>query len=146
MSIRFRFVVGAIAAGLAVLGMPSTAFRDGADAQGADLQKIQHIVVIMQENRSFDHYFGTYPGAEGLPTKDGKFTICIPDPAKGSCAEPFRDTNDRNFGAGHGAAAATADIDGGKMDGFVKQAELEKDKACRDPNDPSCAFKDARLD
>ena len=28
---------------------------------------IKHIVVIMQENRSFDNYFGTYPGANGIP-------------------------------------------------------------------------------
>src|SRR6266487_4401631 len=27
---------------------------------------IKHIVVIMQENRSFDNYFGTYPGADGI--------------------------------------------------------------------------------
>src|SRR5436305_14585750 len=29
------------------------------------IHKIQHVVVIMQENRSFDSYFGTYPGADG---------------------------------------------------------------------------------
>jgi len=28
-----------------------------------DANPIKHIVVIMQENRSFDNYFGTYPGA-----------------------------------------------------------------------------------
>ena len=31
------------------------------------IHKIQHVVVIMQENRSFDSYFGTYPGADGIP-------------------------------------------------------------------------------
>jgi Phosphoesterase family len=31
------------------------------------IQKIQHVVVIMQENRSFDSYFGTHPGADGIP-------------------------------------------------------------------------------
>ena len=29
----------------------------------AGIHKIRHVVVIMQENRSFDTYFGTYPGA-----------------------------------------------------------------------------------
>jgi phospholipase C len=29
--------------------------------------KIQHIVFIVQENHSFDNYFGTYPGANGFP-------------------------------------------------------------------------------
>src|SRR5579859_2157990 len=28
------------------------------------IHKIRHVVVIMQENRSFDSYFGTYPGAD----------------------------------------------------------------------------------
>ncbi|HEV3197817.1 MAG TPA: alkaline phosphatase family protein [Bryobacteraceae bacterium] len=35
------------------------------------LEKIRHFVFIMQENRSFDHYFGTYPGAEGIPASKG---------------------------------------------------------------------------
>src|SRR5450432_2871141 len=29
-------------------------------------QKIKYVFVLFQENRSFDFYFGTYPGAEGL--------------------------------------------------------------------------------
>ena len=31
-----------------------------------DIHTIKHIVIIMQENRSFDSYFGTYPGADGM--------------------------------------------------------------------------------
>ena len=48
------------------------------------IHKIKHVVVIMQENRSFDSYFGTYPGANGIPTADGKFTVCNPDPKNGA--------------------------------------------------------------
>ena len=40
----------------------------------AGLSKIKHVIVIMQENRSFDHYFGTYPGADGIPMKNGRPT------------------------------------------------------------------------
>lgn len=29
--------------------------------------KIQHLIFIVQENHSFDNYFGTYPGANGIP-------------------------------------------------------------------------------
>ncbi len=29
-------------------------------------RKIKYVFVLFQENRSFDHYFGTYPGANGL--------------------------------------------------------------------------------
>jgi phospholipase C len=35
--------------------------------QGSGIHKIKHIIVIMQENRSFDSYFGTYPGVDGIP-------------------------------------------------------------------------------
>src|SRR3954471_18289860 len=40
---------------------PATAAAPGA--------KLDHLIFIVQENRSFDHYFGTYPGADGIPTK-----------------------------------------------------------------------------
>ena len=33
------------------------------DAQDA----IKHFVALMQENHSFDNYFGTFPGADGIP-------------------------------------------------------------------------------
>jgi len=33
--------------------------------------KIKQYFIIMQENRSLDEYFGTYPGAEGIPMQNG---------------------------------------------------------------------------
>ena len=30
-------------------------------------QPLQHLIFIVQENRSFDSYFGTFPGADGFP-------------------------------------------------------------------------------
>ena len=36
---------------------------------------------------------------------------------------PFHDPSDKNYGGPHGAGSAAADIDGGRMDGFVGQAE-----------------------
>jgi phospholipase C len=66
-------------AGLAVSGggmMAAVSGRAGAGAAlqkatstkaaGSDLGAIEHVVFLMQENRSFDHYFGTYPGARGF--------------------------------------------------------------------------------
>ena len=32
----------------------------------AGIHKIKHVIVIEQENRSFDNYFGTFPGADGI--------------------------------------------------------------------------------
>src|SRR5207253_3919825 len=80
------------------------------------IHKIKHVIVIMQENRSFDSYFGTYPGADGIPAN-----ACVPDPANGGCIRPYHDPNDLNRGAPHGASNAVADVDAGRMDGFVAQ-------------------------
>jgi len=33
----------------------------------AGIHTIKHVIIVMQENRSFDSYFGTYPGADGIP-------------------------------------------------------------------------------
>jgi len=33
---------------------------------GSDLGAIEHVVFLMQENRSFDHYYGTYRGVRGF--------------------------------------------------------------------------------
>ncbi len=101
------------------------------------IHKIKHVVVIMQENRSFDSYFGTFPGAEGIPMKNGVPTGCVPDPANGGCVKPYHDAADMNVGGPHGQTNATADIDGGKMDGFVGQAE-KAERNCP-ANDPACA-------
>jgi len=79
------------------------------------IQNIQHVIIIMQENRSFDSYFGTYPAADGIPNG-----IAIPDPATGKLVAPFHDTNDRNLGATHSNEDALTDIDHGAMDGFLQ--------------------------
>jgi phospholipase C len=97
------------------------------------IHKIRHVVVIMQENRSFDHYFGTYPGADGIPSG-----VCVPDPHNGGCVKPFHDPNDKNFGGPHGATNSVADINGGKMDGFVGQAEKGQGCATNNPNCSPC--------
>jgi phospholipase C len=100
-------------------------------------QKIKHIVIIMQENRSFDSYFGTFPGADGLPTQNGKFTVCLNDPATHQCVYPYHDAADLNRGGPHKHADAIQDIDNGKMDGFVKQSE-KGIFGCEVLNLPSC--------
>src|SRR5207247_4846634 len=88
------------------------------------IHKIRHVVVIMQENRSFDHYFGTYPGADGFPRNpDGSFAVCVPDPRAGHCQKPFHNSDDTNAGGPHYHESADADIDGGKMDGFIRTVE-----------------------
>ena len=112
---RVRAVaVGAIIVTLLACAMAAPA----AFASPEGIHKIQHVVVIMQENRSFDSYFGTFPGANGIPAE-----VCVPNPTEGGCVKPFHDGEDKNDGGPHGTSAAIADIDGGKMDGFIEQAQ-----------------------
>jgi phospholipase C len=74
----------------------------------------------MQENRSFDSYFGTYPGADGIAMRDGVPIACLPDLQRGSCVRPFHDPHDQDMGGPHGAKASDKAVDGGKMDGFIR--------------------------
>ena len=105
------------------------------------IHKIKHVIIIMQENRSFDSYFGTFPGADGLPTKDGAFTVCNPDPKTGQCISPYHDTNDSNGGGPHGGTASMGDIDNGRMDGFVINAFRGR-RGCKNVTDPACTISD----
>ena len=105
----------------------------------AGIAKIKHVIVIMQENRSFDSYFGTFPGADGISMNDGVPTVCVPDPLTKTCVKPYVNHADVNGGGPHGTANATADIDGGRMDGFIAQAAHAK-KGCLDQTNPACTF------
>jgi phospholipase C len=107
-------------------GLPATVPA----ATPSGIHKIKHVIMIMQENRSFDSYFGTYPGADGLPAVNGKFSICVPDPRTGGCTKPFHDSSLVNGGGPHGQGAAIADINGGLMDGFVRESESRGGRGC----------------
>ena len=62
------------------LNASTSAQSHAATVSSADgIHKIKHIVIIMQENRSFDSYFGTYPGADGIPMRSGTPSVCVPD-------------------------------------------------------------------
>ncbi|HEX3540712.1 MAG TPA: alkaline phosphatase family protein [Acidimicrobiales bacterium] len=111
--------------------------KGGNGAGGApDIHRIRHVVVIMQENRSFDTYFGTYPGADGIPMVNGRPSVCLPAVA-GPCVAPFHDAADVNSGGPHSQQASLADIDGGSMDGFVKRAAAGG-RGCASLTDPDC--------
>jgi phospholipase C len=89
------------------------------------IHKIKHVVVIMQENRSFDSYFGTYPGADGIPGLAGNRgrVPCVPDPLRHGCVRPFHNSRDVNDGGPHDTLAFWTDYDKGRMDGFVRARE-----------------------
>ncbi len=133
---RLRRVVIAALVGVAVVASITNDGR-ASSAATAGIHKIKHVVVIMQENRSFDSYFGTYPGADGIPMHKGIPTVCLPDPQTGVCHRPFHNSADINGGGPHGAPAAVADINGGAMNGFLAQAVTTPHR-CVDVNDPRC--------
>jgi len=102
----------------------------------AGIHKIKHVIIITQENRSFDSYFGTYPHADGIPMHGSTSDVCIPNP-HAKCLRPYHDKADRSGGGPHGLADAIGDVDGGKMDGFVRQLNKAK-RRCHVFGDPVC--------
>jgi len=110
---------------------------DGSYLVSPDIHKIKHVIIVMQENRSFDSYFGTFPGADGIPMSHGSPSVCAPNPA-GSCIRPYHDAADVNGGGPHAKRNALGDVNGGKMDGFVGQRYVAR-TTCRNPDDPACA-------
>ena len=123
--------------------VPSALPRASADPvpPSDGIHKIRHVIVIMQENRSFDSYFGTFPGADGIPMRDGVPHVCVPDPVTKACVQPYHDAHDENAGGPHSNWAAETDIDRGKMDGFIRvMRESHTTGGC--PTDiPTCAVK-----
>jgi phospholipase C len=101
-------------------------------------------VILTQENRSFDSYFGTYPGAVGIPRKGRHITVCLPNDGS-RCVRPFHDRHDVNGGGPHSTFASTKDIDGGKMDGFVEQAARGRAECEANVDAPDCAFAAPRV-
>jgi len=123
-----------IAAGCAT----SKSQSNNASSDLSGIHKIQHIVIIMQENRSFDSYFGTYPGADGIPMKNGVPTVCSPDSETKECVKPYHDPSVTNTGGGHGVGAYLTDLDRGKMDGFVEVQRAAVQTYCQHNDDPNC--------
>ncbi len=117
---RRDFLKAMAAAAVAAAAGGSLTFQGSckkAPAIPKGLEKIDHFIFIMQENQSFDHYFGTYPGADGPPPG-----TALLDPTDNTMVPFYHLTSDVDFDAPHDWFNAQADINGGKMDGFLAQA------------------------
>ncbi|HLY50410.1 MAG TPA: alkaline phosphatase family protein [Solirubrobacteraceae bacterium] len=131
-----RGAAGGAALGMTALASNSLIARALASAPGcaSSLSDIEHFVILIQENRSFDHYFGTYRGVTGfadphaLALNDGSGLSVFAQPGypggyKGGHLYPFHIdsssngecTNDIN----HSWGPQHTYWDGGRMDGFV---------------------------
>jgi phospholipase C len=138
------FVVGTVAAGCVASAEP-----DGADPQatgvdaidpGAGIMNLDHLIFVVQENRSFDHYFGTFPGANGIPRRaDGRFRPCLPDSERTDfCHRPYHDTNWNDVGGAHSTRASRIAVNGGAMDGFVRVQQKLFNYCKAHPDDGAC--------
>jgi phospholipase C len=131
-------LLAAIVALCLLCGGPASAHPAGLTG----IHKIRHVVIIMQENRSFDSYFGTYPGADGIPKH-----VCVPDPTNGACLRPFHDRRAVNYGGPHDHVDAVDDVNGGLMNGFVARAEAGRTLFCeRHINSPHCSLSPKKPD
>lgn len=102
-------------------------------------QKVKHVFVLIQENHTFDNYFGLFPGVNGqtvdnLASADARATDCQKDPETGGCQRPFlisanpkspnyvEDAPDTT-GGNNGRNDQEFAIDHGRMDGFLVDNE-----------------------
>jgi phospholipase C len=105
-----------------------------ADAAPPTKTPIKHLVVIFQENESFDHYFGTYPHAAnlesgpafnarpGTPAVNGLSAPLLTANPNGSANLPFRLDRSQNYTCdmNHGYTAEQQAFDSGLMDMFPR--------------------------
>ncbi len=103
---------------------------------GSDLEAVEHVVFLMHENRSFDHYFGTYKGVRGFddhPAGDpGLFAQSWPGGSESALLPFHLDTASTQaectFDLSHDWNAQHLCWNGGRMDRFVAthtQAQFE---------------------
>jgi phospholipase C len=112
----YRYLLCALVISLV---LPNTSARADVPSQSnTPNTPIEHFIVLMQENHTFDNYFGTYPGAEGLP--EG---TCIPvdpfDKTRTECVEPFHIGDRPIEDLDHSDSTFELQYNKGKMNGFV---------------------------
>jgi phospholipase C len=84
-------------------------------ARGQSDIPITHFIFIIQENHSFDNYFGTFPNADGILAN-----TALPEYPGGPPVEkPFLSTNVTPHDLSHKWVSAALDYDNGAMDGFL---------------------------
>ena len=93
-------------------------------APSASARPIEHFVVLMQENHSFDNYFGTYPEADGLPAN-----TCMPVGARSRpCVRPFHLGGRAVPDVGHDRRMHRLQAARGRMDGFVRATSVDRQR------------------
>ena len=126
---RLTQFIACLAALSVVAGCTRSPDADAAPTASA----IKHLVVIVQENHTFDNYFGRYctaaPGSQPSCQVGPACCEAAPtaDPGTGSPPALLTDIENATFSPNHYKDCELAEINGGKMDGFVSN------KLCGNP-------------
>src|SRR5580704_5576124 len=91
----------AIATASALTFLPVTPAVAGDSKNGDTLTPIKHLVIIFQENVSFDHYFGTYPNALN-PDGEPAFHAKKRTPTINGLSAALLSNNPNSLGTGNG--------------------------------------------
>ncbi|MGH8862915.1 MAG: alkaline phosphatase family protein [Jatrophihabitantaceae bacterium] len=102
----------AVAVAIAVSAVPFT--RAAAETP----RSLQHIVIMTQGGRTFDNYFGTTPGVDGLVARTPCQLGATPDQL--GCIRPHRITTPPQSSLRTGPDSQQIAVNGGRMDGFVR--------------------------
>lgn len=100
-----------------------------AEQASANLERVEHIVVLMMENRSFDHMMGYLESIDGQSEVNGP-SRAAPIVYQGIPHRPGYLTDTalpKSMDPPHGRGPIAEQIDGGKMDGFIKSFAEHKD-------------------
>jgi phospholipase C len=115
---RLAAALGALAIAACWTPAPAGAQQFEAAEQLNTATPIKHFIVLMQENHSFDNYFGTYPGADGIPPGTCMPVDPVDDPF-GDCIKPFPLEGRAIVDLGHSEGVYANQFNEGRMDGFV---------------------------
>jgi len=97
--------------------------------------------MLTQLGRDFHTYFGTLPGADGIPMRDGEPAVCIPNPYQGECQRPYHTTSPFQDGGPHGKVASDVSRNGGRMDGFIRAMPATQRSCAANPGLARCERK-----
>jgi phospholipase C len=120
------FLALALVVVVAAVLAPARAERARAATDTQGIFNLDHLIFIVQENRSFDHYFGTFPGVDGFPMVRGRPSACVPDPVLHHASCVYHSRQLRQNGGPHDRKASIADINGGAMNGFVEALDAHR--------------------
>jgi phospholipase C len=109
-------LLGGLIAACGVLSVAPSYGDQGTDEHSSSTP-VDHFVFLLQENHTFDNYFGTRPGVDGIP--EGTCMPVSPGYAR-PCVEPYWIGGKPVVGLGHNELQFEREYNEGRMDGFIE--------------------------